>query len=256
MKKTFWGSTFKQSLVNKNSFVLFVLAILVTLFFSVLGCGGGVGSDPFPNPAGPETFSWADNIAEVQAAIAADPNANWVAGQTWVTKQFANVDEAKVLLGDLPVNFPENRNSFKLFQRPVATFSQELIPSDKLLKTSVMPISFSWLEKDGKNWMTSVKNQGRYGTCVAFAVCGTLESRLNIISDFPNDSIDLSEWYLWFKMTDGKNPTIGGWSIFWASDFLKSNGVVEEFVMPYSLIEQYPSFAEPPQNAQKYGLVD
>jgi hypothetical protein len=58
------------------------------------------------------------------------------------------------------------------------------------------PTSLDWRNKDGHNWMTSVKEQGTTNACWAFAWVGAQEARWRIVSNQPNAQIDLSEQFL------------------------------------------------------------
>lgn len=75
----------------------------------------------------------------------------------------------------------------------------EDIPKDARITpvvSAAFPTHFDWTQKDGQNWMTSVKNQGGCGSCVAFAAVGALEGELKIQSNNHSWDIDLSEQHL------------------------------------------------------------
>ena len=42
------------------------------------------------------------------------------------------------------------------------------------------PSAIDWRNKEGHNWVTSIKNQGLCGSCVAFGAVATLESLVRI----------------------------------------------------------------------------
>ena len=48
---------------------------------------------------------------------------------------------------------------------------------------------FDWRDRHGRNWITSIKNQGNSGYCTAFAINGMLEARTNI---YYNRSLNLN----------------------------------------------------------------
>ncbi|MHA1168640.1 MAG: C1 family peptidase [Candidatus Hodarchaeales archaeon] len=63
------------------------------------------------------------------------------------------------------------------------------------VSTASIPSSFDWRNKDGKNWVTPVKNQGSCGICDIFALMASVESNYMIKYNSPGLSIDLSEQY-------------------------------------------------------------
>jgi len=56
--------------------------------------------------------------------------------------------------------------------------------------------SFDWRNKDGKNWTTPIKNQGRGPYCVVFGAIGAVEARYKIEKNNPGLNPDLSEQYI------------------------------------------------------------
>lgn len=63
--------------------------------------------------------------------------------------------------------------------------------------TMGVPPAIDW-RRNGGNYVTDVKNQNPCGSCVAFATCATLESRIKISKRDPKFDIDLSEAQLFF----------------------------------------------------------
>jgi len=61
---------------------------------------------------------------------------------------------------------------------------------------AALPAHFDWRQKDGYNWMTSVKDQASCGSCVAFAAIGATEGQLKIRANSPSWNVDLSEQHL------------------------------------------------------------
>ena len=95
-----------------------------------------------------------------------------------------------------------------------------------------LPESFDWRNKDGKNWMTPVKNQGSgCGSCWVFSALGTMEAKYNIQENNPDLNIDLSEQYL---VSDcySKGDCGGGWC-YKVLKYLKESGVTDEACYPY-----------------------
>jgi C1A family cysteine protease len=94
------------------------------------------------------------------------------------------------------------------------------------------PASVDWRSKNGGNWTTPVKDQLSCGSCVSFATCGTLESRINIACNNPNLDVDLSEAHLFY--CGCSNCCIPGWNFPPALEFCKNTGVTREVNFPYT----------------------
>ena len=96
-------------------------------------------------------------------------------------------------------------------------------------ETSEIPDSFDWRNVNETNWVTSVKNQGGCGSCVAFGCLSALESVVQIERGRIFDC-DLSEAFLFFC---GDGSCSQGWYVSDAASFLKTNGVPDEACFPY-----------------------
>jgi putative hemolysin len=96
-----------------------------------------------------------------------------------------------------------------------------------------VPASFDWRNKDGKDWMTSVKNQGACGSCWAFSAVGAVEATYNIEKSNPDLDLDLSEEYLVSDCYDGDTGCCGG-SPTEALDFIRLQGIPDEACLLYA----------------------
>lgn len=93
------------------------------------------------------------------------------------------------------------------------------------------PPSIDWRNNNG-NWTTSIKDQLSCGSCVAFATCATLESRLKIVCKSSSFAPDLSEAHLFYCGCG--NCCGNGWNFAPALDFCKQTGVAKEADFPYT----------------------
>jgi len=100
----------------------------------------------------------------------------------------------------------------------------------RLGAAGAVPQHFDWRDKDGYNWMTSVKDQGGCGSCVAFAVVGATEIQYRIDYNNPTWNLDLSEQHL-FSCGGGSCST--GWTLSGALNDLKNYGTPDEPCFPY-----------------------
>jgi hypothetical protein len=161
-------------------------------------------------------FSSTEKLEAIKAAIKAK-GAQWTAGETWVFR--LSPEEFRKLLGarDLELEIVE--------------------PTIPPLVTGY-PLAIDWRNKDGHNWVTSIKYQGDdCGSCVSFAALATLESLTRIEQNQPDKDIDLSEMdicncHYYF---DGM-LCCSGWYNSGACSYLWNNGAPDEACWPYEPI--------------------
>jgi len=104
-------------------------------------------------------------------------------------------------------------------------------------KTIGTPSSFDWRDKDGKNWLTPVRDQGYCGSCWAFGEVGVQEAQINIVNNYSTIDMDLSEQYLvstCFPPADCSG--LYSYDIGNLFDFIKNNGTVDENCYPYMAV--------------------
>lgn len=108
------------------------------------------------------------------------------------------------------------------------------------------PAEFSWKNYDGIDLTTPAKNQGRCGSCWAFAAMGAMESVINIKEGFKDIDIDLSEQYLLScipaagSCSGGRTASPFGFIINNSEDGNTLNGVIFEECLPYEADDSIP----------------
>lgn len=112
--------------------------------------------------------------------------------------------------------------------------------------------SFDWRYRHGKNWLTSVKDQGRSGYCTAFAAVGMLESNM-LLHYNDTSSIDLSEQYVAsYAGVDYFDGAPRGTPV----RFLKTNGTIDDDSMPFVDSEYYTPPSIRPEGEEHVYLND
>ncbi len=93
-----------------------------------------------------------------------------------------------------------------------------------------LPTSVDWRNRNGRNFISPVKDQLACGSCVSFCSVALLEATAAIERNI--SFLDLSEADLHFCSSHG--ATCGGWWPTNALDQLKTRGVVDEASFPYA----------------------
>lgn len=187
------------------------------------------------NPTEIKTLQ-AEVIAEQLNENLRSRNKLWRAGLTDIA--LMSYEEKKALFGNNVPNLQgleyykggiielSNKNNDYSINQPMLSISEE-ISNDSLyylLKT------FDWRNKDGINWMTSVKNQ-ILGTCWLFSSIGMVEAAVNIYFDQKID-YNLSEQdvvacgNMHSQVWEGGRPTD-------ALSYIRAHGVVDEACFPW-----------------------
>ncbi len=157
-------------------------------------------------------------INAITAAIAAH-NASWTV-----------ISNATLLSpGQMQHTFGINRTLLEEQQQNMAKAPKAKIYSSKIMKVSStnIPGSINWMNKDGKNWITPVKDQGLCGGCWAFATIAAIEANININLNNSNANYDLSEQQLISCCPNCGNCVNGG-NPDSALDYAQSTGIVDE----------------------------
>lgn len=98
-----------------------------------------------------------------------------------------------------------------------------------------LPSSFDWRNKDGKNWLTVVKDQEGCGSCWAFSAIGGMESKIKIAKNDSNFDVDLSEQYL---VSDCyPSGSCAGGDEGAALNYVELNGITDEPCFSYEAID-------------------
>jgi len=150
----------------------------------------------------------------------------WIADTTGIT--LLSFENRKNLFGG---NNDFNAGGFEYYADGIFSFP-DFDPKTAIKsgsKTTYVE-KFDWRNRHGKNWMTSVKNQGNCGACSAFSAVGTTEAMFNIYYNNDNIDLDLSEQEV-FSCCSGNCSY--GLSLLTAVNFIKNTGVVNETCFPY-----------------------
>jgi len=208
-----------------------ILAISIISLASICTVSADLNDAPVPQVE-------LETIADIQDAIDAE-GCNWTAGITSVSE--LTVDEKRQLCGARIGDVPE--------------YAQLMRPP---LQSSVgCNTSFDWRNKDGKDWMPPVKNQGMCGSCWAFSALGITEAAIKIQFNDSDKDIDLSEQHLVSDCCSAGSCR-GGWPDE-ALKYIRDTGVPEETCFPYTggdcVCTPCPDWAENPWKIVGYAYV-
>jgi C1A family cysteine protease len=97
---------------------------------------------------------------------------------------------------------------------------------------------FDWRNKEGKNWMTPVRDQGQLGSCISFSTCAAMEAKYRIEQSKPEAAIDLSEMWLHTKLEEYIKS--GNGIVLWKTfkDSIKRQGIPDDVIFPYTDIDE------------------
>ena len=162
-------------------------------------------------------------------------NIPWRAGVTSMSRK--TYDEKKDMFGGV-VPYLGGFEYYKegIFIMP--NFKNNYINDEFFRSGSPYVKEWDWRNRHGKNWMTSVKNQGNCNTCWAFASLGLIETYINL---YYNQLInyDLSEQEL---ISCTNNSCRIGSNFGVAFSYVKNNGIVLEDCFPYNTSDPDCSF--------------
>jgi C1A family cysteine protease len=98
-----------------------------------------------------------------------------------------------------------------------------------------LPASFDARNIGGANYVTSVRDQGNCGSCVAFGSIAVMETTAAYIRRVPTMQLDLSEAHLFYTYGGSVGVSCAtGWYPLPALTFCKDNGVTFEDYFPYT----------------------
>ncbi len=232
-----------KGFLRKIPAALMILSLLC-MSLSLFGCSGDGSAG-----GGGVIYHHHEELAKVQAAIQ-QQGAQWIAGETSVSESFENIQDAQIMAGDEDPDL-ESPVTALTPKPPVNIVSLKNLKNDQAHRESAAS-TFSWRNKDNKDWTTAAKDQGHYGTCVAFATIGAFELQIRIAKNDSTIAIDLSEWFLWHEGTSNANPA-NGWDESAAAKTLKEKGTVTQQTCPYTP-ENYPTFSEIASSAKRYKI--
>ncbi len=118
------------------------------------------------------------------------------------------------------------RNEVPPTPRGLGCLPEETNNTVRMMMLGTAPTSWDWRNVNGTNYVTSVKNQGSCGSCVAFGTIGAFESVIEVRG---GPATDLSEAHLLFC----GGGSCAGWYISDALDYLKNYGTPDEACFPY-----------------------
>ena len=152
-------------------------------------------------------------LDQVQQALSQQRSAKWQAGENKITS--LDSAEKKRLMGAI---LPEGHGD---------AFGDNL---ENERRESEFPPVLDWRNKDNKNYGSPILDQGRCGSCVAFAAVHMLETQMNITQKTLKSPWSYSPQHLF---SCGGGSCGRGWQLGSAISFLGKKGVPDEACFPY-----------------------
>lgn len=153
-----------------------------------------------------------DGISEINAAIR-EKGARWVAGETSVSR--LSTEQRRRMLSPMPP-LPARSG---LYRHTLAASA-----------ASEPPDRYDLRNVDGHSFVTPVRDQGPWGTCSAFGLAASLESRVLQVMNRPDIDLDLSEQTLVSCYVAGR--CLG--NTCYMIDFIRDEGLPPESCGPYT----------------------
>jgi C1A family cysteine protease len=151
-------------------------------------------------------------------------------------------------------------NHYRVMDDPIPLQNMGETKNEIPIELVNTPSEFSWLNYDGKNWMTCAKNQGRCGSCWLFGAMGALEAVINIREGCADLNPDLSEQYVLSCLPEA--GSCGGGNIehcvyYYIMNTSEQgnyrNGTLTEDIFFYnSSVEYIPPCSDKPQNWEEF----
>lgn len=152
-------------------------------------------------------------LTELQKALQ-KRDADWRAGSNPVT-ELTGAEQEALLGAPLPAHFD------------AAHFGEVETPEWRRKK---YPAYWDWRNHQGTRYASPILNQGRCGSCVAFAAIYQLETQMNIANQTVFNAWEFSPQHL-FACGGGRCER--GWQPGSAASYLKKTGVPDEACFPY-----------------------
>jgi C1A family cysteine protease len=162
----------------KNKIFIPIIAVVLVFIMPLASADYSIQPIGTPVIVQPTTPSPLSEIQQINQAIAAN-GASWTAAENPISS--LTPEQRKKLSG---ISESELAKQKVIWANLTAT---------KKISAVNLPPAFDWRNKDGKNWITSIKDQGQCGSCWAFAAIGDLEAQLKINAKNPDLNPDLSE---------------------------------------------------------------
>jgi C1A family cysteine protease len=94
-------------------------------------------------------------------------------------------------------------------------------------------------DREGRNYITPIRDQGQCTSCVAFGSCAAVEGTLLVQQDSPGREVDLSEAQLFYCVALAQGRSCeegprGGWYPKEALEAFQAQGVPDEACFPYT----------------------
>jgi C1A family cysteine protease len=165
--------------------------------------------------AGSAAFGHNDRVEEINRAIARSRGIHWEAKDNGTFEQFAD---------RLEKSSPFGLASKMTEMSPMETFNENEQEPGRA------PGAFDLRQVDGQNWVTPIRNQGKCGSCVAFAALAAFEGALKRQTSQAGLEVDLSEQYLFSDIGSCDSGSMVGI----ATRSMISKGVSDEACFRYT----------------------
>ena len=161
------------------------------------------------------THALSEEFSSINEAIQSQ-GARWFAGETAVSSLQ-----------------PEERRNLLGFIKPDGLDEElaALLEEPPSLKATALPARLDWRSYNGGSYVTPVRDQGRCGSCWAFATTAAMESNFLIYFNSPGYDLNLAEQIMVSCSSAGSCE--GGY-IDKASAFLRDTGLPVEDCFPYT----------------------
>jgi C1A family cysteine protease len=135
----------------------------------------------------------------------------------------------------------EDQLKLRLGADPTKTAARLTVAQDHALAATAVsyPASWDWRAVNGQNYVTSVKDQGGCGSCVAFGTVGAIEGAYQVAHNNPNSGICLSEAQMFYCYGKEAGATCAsGWWPDQALTDAQNQGLVDCACFPYTAGDQ------------------